>query len=189
MNIVLVHGIFDDGRLFNKMADFLSEAGCKVYIPALKPADARLGVKDLSQKLKDFVDCHFEATDELVFVGFSLGCLITRYYLQELGGNQRCKVFHAISGPLHGSWLAYLFYGQGAIDLRPGSEFLVGLQESEHTLRNIKLYSYRTPFDLMIIPSMSSHWDSAENHVTKALAHRLMLRDKLVLETINLYRS
>ncbi|NRB40440.1 MAG: lipase [Pseudomonadales bacterium] len=184
MKIVLVHGIFDDGRLFKKMAAFLNDLDCDVYIPSLKPADARLGVADLSHKLKAYIDSTFEPDESFVLIGFSLGCLISRYYLQELGGHDRCNIFHAISGPHKGSLLAYLSFSQGSLDIRPGSAFIQQLNESESKLAHMDIYSYRTPFDQMIIPSKSSHWELAENTITHALVHRFMLSNALVFDSI-----
>ena len=184
MKIVLVHGIFDDGRLFKKMAASLRDLECEVYIPSLKPADARLGVMDLAIKLKAYIDVQLEADDDFLLIGFSMGCLVSRYYLQALGGHHRCKIFHAISGPHAGSRLAHLFFGQGAKDLRPHSKLIQQLNMSEDVLAAMKVYSYRTRYDQMIIPSSSSHWDIAENHLCKAFIHRLMLQDPLVLNVI-----
>ena len=42
--------------------------------------------------------------------------------------------------------------------LRPNSNFLKNLELKESILKSIKIYSFRTPFDLMIIPSSSSVW-------------------------------
>jgi len=184
MKLFLVHGIFDDGRLFKNMSDYLITHNLKPLIPALKPADARYGINDLAKKLEAFIQENTEANETFSIVAFSMGCLITRVYLQHLGGAKRCVNFHAISGPHHGSFLAYLFVGQGAKDLRPKSLLLQKLHASQSSLSQVNLFSYRTPYDQMILPSKSSHWPIAKNIVTHAPLHRLMLRHPLVLETI-----
>ena len=184
MNIILVHGIFDDGKLFKHMVSFLKEAGHTCHAPSLKPADARNGIADLAQKLAKFINASICESEKFAIIGFSMGCLVSRYYLQELNGIDRCLAFHAISGPHEGSRLAHFYVSKGAVEMRPGSDFLQKLKAGESRLAKISLYAYRTPFDLMILPSTSSHWEAAQNHVTKAVAHRLMLRDRFVCNHI-----
>lgn len=184
MNIILVHGIFDNGRLFNHMVNFLEKAGHKCYVPALKPIDAQHGIADLSFKLSQFIADAVGETEKFVLVGFSMGCLISRYYLQELDGVKQCLAFYAISGPHRGSLMAYFYFGRGAMDMRPGSDFLAQLKASESKLASMPLFAYRTPFDLMILPSSSSHWGIAHNYVTNVVIHRYMLRDKFVCHHI-----
>ena len=68
--------------------------------------------------------------------------------------------------------------------MRPNSSFLSGLLTSEDKLADIDLYSYRTPFDAMIIPSGSSDWRLAKNIKTNAPLHSLMLKDQKVCADI-----
>jgi triacylglycerol lipase len=184
MNIILVHGIFDNSRLLAPMSKALEAHGHLCYRPSLKPSSARLGIADLALKLRDYIDTTLTHDDDFVLVGFSMGCLISRYYLQELEGHQRCPIFHAISGPHHGSWWALLFFWQGAREMRPHSKFLQTLEKSQHRLSHMAIYSYRTPYDLMILPSKSSHWVMAENHVSHTLLHHLMVKNKIITHMI-----
>ncbi len=184
MNVFLVHGIFDSGKLFKYMSRFLREAGHTCYVPSLKPSDARKGIADLSQKLGDYIIESIGKEEEFVIVGFSMGCLVSRYYLQELSGVDKCLAFHAISGPHAGSRLAHFYFGKGVTEMRPGSTFLTELQKTESRLEHIPLYSYRTPYDLIILPPSSSYWGVAENFVSKAWLHRSMLWDKFVCNHI-----
>ena len=184
MNVILVHGIFDNSGLLAPMSKALQAHGHHCYSPSLKPSSARLGIADLALKLRDYINTTL-TDDDFVLVGFSMGCLISRYYLQELEGHQRCPIFHAISGLHHGSWWALLFWWQGAKDMRPKSELLTILESSQHRLKDMALYSYRTPYDLMILPSSSSEWAMAENHVTHTYLHHLMVKDKRVLDIIS----
>ncbi len=184
MNVILVHGIFDNSRLLAPLTESLQAQGHCCYSPSLKPASARLGIADLALKLRDYIDTTLTDDDDFVLVGFSMGCLISRYYLQVLEGHHRCPIFHAISGPHHGSWWALLFFWQGAREMRPNSELLNTLEESQQRLSHMAIYSYRTPYDLMILPSRSSHWVMAENHICHTLLHHLMVKDKNVTNMI-----
>ena len=184
MKVVLVHGIFDNGRNFKKMRRYLDAQGHDIYVPALKKADGRQGIKALAEQLKTYIDAHISEGDTFVLIGFSMGCIISRYFLQVLERRQHCVAFHAISGPHNGSAWARILIGPGFKDLRPGSAVLEKLKRSEDALKDIALYSYRTPLDLMILPSSSSYWPCATNYISYSMLHRFMLSNTFVLETI-----
>ena len=184
MEIVLVHGFGDSGRRFARLQRRLDAAGHHCHCPTLKPADARYGIADLAQKLAAYIDAQLPSSTHFAVVGFSMGCLIARTYLQQLGGAARAYAFFAISGPHHGSWLAYGYPGQGCREMRRGSAFLQQLAQSVDALTPLPLFAYRTPFDLMVLPSRSAHWPQAHNKVVPTLLHRGMVSSKVVAEDI-----
>lgn len=184
MNVILVHGIFENGRLFHRLAQQLRSRGHNCLIPALKPNDARHGIADLSTRLKEYVENQLNHNERFVIVAFSMGCMVSRYYLQALGGINRCDGFFAISAPFRGTRLAYLHYGQGGRDLRPDSDFIRYLEDTESILSGLTIHTYRTPFDVMIVPSKSSHWRLAKNHVIRSPLHDLMPKNKYIINHI-----
>ena len=184
MEIVLVHGFGDSGRRFARLQRRLDAAGHHCHCPTLKPADARYGIADLARKLADYIDAQLPDSTRFAMVGFSMGCLISRTYLQQLGGANRAWAFFAISGPHQGSWLAYGYPGQGCREMRRGSAFLQQLAQSVDALGPLPLFAYRTPFDLMVLPSRSAHWPQAHNKVVPTLLHRGMVSSKVVAEDI-----
>ena len=113
MHVVLVHGFFSTNKIFFLMKKRFEEAGFKCFAPTLKPIDAKYGLEDLGQKLKSEINNHLGDNLEFILVGFSMGGIISRYYLQELGGIYRVKQFISISAPHHGSYLAYLYPSKG----------------------------------------------------------------------------
>mgnify|MGYP003586065037 FL=1 len=184
MDIILVHGFGDSGRRFAPLQRRLTAAGHRCYCPTLKPADARHGITDLAQKLAAYIEAQLPGSTPFAVVGFSMGCLIARSYLQQLGGAQRACALFAISGPHQGSWLAYGYPGQGCREMRRGSAFLQQLAQSVDALGPLPLFAYRTPFDLMVLPSRSAHWPQAHNRVVPSLLHRGMVSSRVVAEDI-----
>ncbi|MET1076722.1 MAG: alpha/beta fold hydrolase [Pseudomonas sp.] len=180
MNIVLVHGIFDNGRFFKPMVRALEQQGHHCLVPSLKPADARRGIDDLARKLARYLDDALDPAQSFALIGFSMGGVIARQYLQALGGRARVLAFFAISAPFQGTWSAYCYPGQGARDMRPGSALLTQLAATESVLQDLPLFTYRTRLDLTILPSRSSAWAMAENHLGNTPLHRWMLRDRTV---------
>ena len=85
MIVVMVHGFAESGRRFRRMRGVLEAAGHACYVPKLSPRDGRLGIEDLSRKLADFVNAAVPAEGPIALVGFSMGALVARHYLQSRG--------------------------------------------------------------------------------------------------------
>ncbi|MEM7790331.1 MAG: alpha/beta fold hydrolase [Verrucomicrobiota bacterium] len=175
MEIIMVHGIWDTGRIFRRMASALERHGHKCYRPSLSPANGANGLEDLARKLDRYIRENIGEDRPLVIVGFSMGSIISRVYLQNLGGHKRVSHFFSISGPHHGTLTAHFWPGKGSRDMRFKSRLLRSLNKNTNILAGIEIHSYRTPFDLMILPSRSSQWGIAENHVIPAAMHPLMV--------------
>ena len=181
MNVVLVHGFISTGKIFYLMKKRFEDNGFKCFAPTLKPIDAKYGIEDLAIKLNIQINNHFSEKEIFTLIGFSMGGIICRHYLQELGGINKVNQFITISTPHHGSYLAYLYPGKGSRQLCPKSDFLKNLELKEPVLKQISIYSFRTPFDLMIIPYTSSIWNIASNKKYYSFLHSYMLFNPKVI--------
>lgn len=185
MLFVLVHGIHDTGRKFKTMRAAFEGQGHRCIAPSLSPNNGRLGLEHLANQLQGHILAETAGGNpQLVLVGFSMGGLIARHYLQELGGHRHTSHFFSIAAPHHGTLLAYLSAHLGARQMRPGSPFLHRLAQNANGCQNVACYSYWTPLDLMIVPATSSVWAQAENIPINVLAHALMVRDRRVIGDI-----
>jgi triacylglycerol lipase len=175
MRVVLVHGILDTGRVFRSLVAHLTALGAECLTPTLEPSDGRDGLEDLAGKLTRAVDARWGPEQPIDVIGFSMGGLIARYYLQELGGYHRTRRFFAISTPFAGTFWSHFYPGRGAAQMVPGSGFLTQLEQTADLLDGIEAYSFWTPFDLVVIPPTSSVWPRAENIRVLAPCHPCML--------------
>lgn len=182
--VVLVHGIFQSGRIFAPVVRMLEAQGCECLVPKLTPADARHGIEPLAEQLKAAIDQRWGDGGKVHIVAHSMGGLVSRQYLQHLGGHARCQSLTTLATPHHGTLAAWCYPGKGAMQMRKGSAFLTDLQATEHRLRGIALRSYFTPMDLIILPYTSSRWDMADNHTVHAPAHPLVLFTPRVLHHV-----
>ncbi|PXA05003.1 lipase [Coraliomargarita sinensis] len=179
MQIVLVHGIWDSGKVFRRMASYLNEEGHSCYTPDLLPANGAEGLVDLAEKLRIYIEGTLEA-GPFALAGFSMGSLISRYYLQRLGGLERVRYFFNISGPQRGTLAAHVWPGKAARDMRFGSRFIRELNADLNKLSQIDIRTYRTPFDLLVIPSGSSKLPGSEDRLIYApLHHRMLCQESL----------
>jgi triacylglycerol lipase len=182
--VVLVHGFLETGISFKMLQKRLEKRGCECYVPKLKHSDGRGGLENLAVYLKKDIEAKFGPEQPIQIVAFSMGGLVSRYYLQNLGGAKRCENFITVASPHNGTKAAWLYPTQGAVQMRPGSEFLADLDATQDSLKKLKITSYRTRLDLIILPSTSSVWDRAENLEHPALLHPLMLTSNHVLTGI-----
>lgn len=172
---VLVHGIWQNEHgCFGFLRHDLESRGVTCLVPSLKPADGRDGLEPMALQLKKAIDTTFGADQRFTVIAFSMGGLISRSYLQDLGGAKRCDAFFTISTPHHGTEMARIHPGRGAAEMVPGSVFLSELENGVDRLGDMKVVSYRTPMDLVIVPTESSVWERAENLEIPCPLHPLM---------------
>lgn len=179
--VVLVHGFLENGIAFKTLRKRLERHGYECIVPRLSPCDGRGGLEALAEGLKRDIDAAFGPNEPIRVVGFSMGGVVSRYYLQKLGGAARCEKFFTISSPHNGTHAAWFYPSKGVKQMRPGSEFLTDLDETVHVLGKMPVVSYRTPLDLIILPASSSIWERAENFDYPVLLHPLMLSSPRVL--------
>lgn len=108
-------------------------------------------------------------------VGHSMGGLIARYYIQELGGLGTVDRLVTIATPHHGTIVANLGPGSGADQMLPGSAFLQALNAGDETPGDIRYVSIRGGLDEIVIPHDSPILDGAENHFIRFAAHGSIL--------------
>lgn len=161
--VLLVHGIFDSSSVMKPLRKALESQGFRTLSPDLVPCDGSAPIATLAEKLDRFIQTHLANDEPFWLVAFSMGGLISRYYLQCLNGVARAQTLITLGTPHNGSAWAFFRIGQGFRDLRQGSVLLRTLKQTEDVLRPLNPLSIYTPFDLMIVPYTSSIWRIAKN--------------------------
>ena len=100
--VLLVHGIDDTVALFHRMKPYLERGGLPVHALNLVPNNGNAGLIELARQLDAHVRTSFAADQGIDIVGFSMGGLVSRYYIQRLGGIHRVRKFVTIGTP-HGA--------------------------------------------------------------------------------------
>jgi triacylglycerol lipase len=182
--VVLVHGFLNSATKFRPMAQFLNGRGFRTFALSMTPSSGTVGLDELALQVRAFVDEQLPSGEPFDLIGFSMGGLVSRYYLQRLGGMERVHRFIAISTPHHGSYWAYAVGNTACRQMRPGSAFLEELNRDMKMLEQVRLVSLWTPLDLMIIPASSSRLDAGEEVVIPVAEHPLMVTSRISLELI-----
>jgi triacylglycerol lipase len=180
--VLLVHGFEDDATKMQAMARALRRDGWTVLTPTLSPSGCQVGNEVLAQQLSDFIEANVPRDTRCDLVGFSMGGIVCRYYLQRLGGITRVDRFVAISAPEHGTWWASLCpvellrWWPGVAQLRPDSAFLRDLNSDAQVLDRVRFTTMWTPLDLMIFPAASSRMRVGTETKVWVPLHPLMVR-------------
>lgn len=182
--VLLVHGIWKTQAAFQRMNRFLTERGYAVHGVDLVPNDGRAGLDALAGQIAAHADAAFSPGAPFDLIGFSMGGLVSRYYVQRLGGIERVKRFITIASPHHGSRWAYLRKLPGYLQMRPNSAFLEDLNRDADMLARINFTSIWTPLDLMILPPESSRMPVGDEVLIPAPLHALMLSDPRSLRAV-----
>ena len=106
--VLLVHGIADSAASMRMVQQRLARDGRECQAITLKGADGSVSLEKMSLQLRDYIQDHFSPTERLDLVGFSMGGLVCRHYIQMLGGNRRVDRLVTISTPNQGTLLAFL---------------------------------------------------------------------------------
>lgn len=182
--VILVHGIFDTGAIFHTMSGHLGAYGIQTIAPDFQPNDGSEDLRNLAETLAQHVAVHRTNNDPVFLVGFSMGGLICRYYMQRLQGHRYVDRWVTISTPHHGTLTAYAHRGKGAQQMRIGSSFLDDLNNDVEKLAEIPFLSLWTPFDLMILPAGSSRLSIGTHKKMFVLAHPLMNSSRRVIHHV-----
>ena len=185
--VVLLHGIFDTRIGMQPLRKAIVAAGYECLEPSLKPVDGRKGLEPMARQLRDLIEAEWGQNAEFSIVAFSMGGLISRYYLQELDGARRCQGLYTIATPHNGTYLAYLYPGRGARQMRPESPFLETLQKSGHIYEDFEVptTSYRSPLDVVMLPLKSPRWQQGDNvHFWSPIHSALLWEKKLHVDLL-----
>ena len=175
---ILVHGYKDEASVFEPLARHLAGVGVRTYAVTLAPSDCSVPLEVLAQQLKAYISSNFAYNQQLNFVGFSLGGIVARYYLQRMGGLARTGRFLGVATPHHGTWMAFASRLPAALQLRPNSSFLRDLNADAEQLASIEFSSMWTPLDLMIVPSFNCRFRVGTNMAVWTLQHQGLITSR-----------
>ncbi len=181
--VVLVHGIRSNGDDMERLAQHLRSQAREVFQPTLTPNSGIAPIGKLAEQLADFVSEKIGAR-RFDLVGFSMGGLVSRVFLQRLGGIERVHRFVTMATPHNGTHMARLGGRPGYVEMRPGSEFLRDLARDADVLRAIPFTSLYTPLDTVIVPASSSVVPQARNVRVWAATHPSFVLERRCIRAV-----
>jgi len=178
--VVLVHGFLATAGVFRPLRARLErDAGALVASFSHAPG---LGVRRIAQQLAGLVDRIPHGT-RIHLVGHSLGGIVARWYVQEMGGHERVAQTIAIATPFGGTKIAERFRLFVGNDLHAGSDVLTRLRAGSAPGRHVPHLSIAGADDRVVSPPQCAGFASSELVVLEGRGHNQLLFDG---ETIDL---
>lgn len=182
--VLLIHGIDDTAILFNRMTSYLHQGGWAVHSLDLIPNNGSVGLDRLAHQVANYIEQNFSPDQPIDLIGFSMGGIVSRYYVQRLGGIDRVQRFVTISSPHNGTWTAYFRPNLGGNQMQRNSAFLYDLNQDVAALAQINFTSIWTPMDLMILPAVSSRLPVGREVILSVPSHPQMVTDARCLKAV-----
>ena len=126
--LVLVHGLWDTPRLFDSLQRELDGRRGPVLAPHLPHGLGQVPLEELAEQLDRHITERFGAETPVDLLGFSMGGVISRAWIQLLAGHRRTRRFISVASPQQGSWVALPWPRRplaGIADMKPGSACLL----------------------------------------------------------------
>ncbi|MFT3922279.1 MAG: alpha/beta hydrolase [Myxococcales bacterium] len=186
--VIVVHGIFDPAVRIMPLVHALRRRGMPRVRRARLPALGTTRIEVMAQLLAMRV-AHVKAEYRCArvdLVGFSMGALVARAYLELAAGHEHIRTFVSISGPHRGTLTAHALPFVGVRQMRPRSELLRALGDDVGHFPDVRVHCLYTPFDAMIVPPTSGVLKGATSvHCLHDIpAHHRMLHDPRVHDLV-----
>jgi len=179
--ILLVHGYLCNRGVWWRLRRHLRARHFAVATVTLEPPLA--GLDQLAARLGERIDALLAETGarEVALVTHSMGGLVSRAYLRQHGATRVARLV-TLAAPHHGTLAARLGCGRNAREMRPGSEWLRGL--NAQPLPPIPIASIWSVDDEIVTPPETSRLAGAPETVLTGLGHMAMLFSPTVLARV-----
>ena len=185
--IVLIHGLWDTPSIFKRLSICLEQEGFIVLAPHLPHELGRVPLQSLGEELDRYIEDKLGEEIVVDIVGFSMGGLISRYWLQNMSGFKRVKRFISIGSPHHGTFTAQLVPSSlftGVSQMKRGSFFLKELNKNVNYLEKIYCISFFCWLDLMVFPGWEGVLPVGPTFALPVLTHKGLIYNPKAIEII-----
>lgn len=169
--VFVVHGFFASAGVFRPMNQALVRGtGAKVASFTHAPG---VGIHRIAKRLAKLVE-RVPARCRVHLVGHSLGGLVARWYVQELGGHARVTQTISLGSPFGGTSRAHPFPFLVGRDLACSSPLLARLRERAHE-HDVPHTSLVADQDILVVPAESAVFPRGEVIVLPDCGHNTLL--------------
>ncbi len=155
--VVLVHGYLANRGPLLPLAAYLRARGHKQILAYEYSGEA--GIEQAAIGLRDFLRERVRG-GRIDLVCHSLGGLVARVYIQQLGGARRVDRCITLGTPHRGTYNAYWVASRVGRELRPDSTFLARLDASRARAAPVRFASIVAGSDNIVIPRVFSSNDA-----------------------------
>jgi len=185
--LVLVHGLWDTPRLFRRLETQLAGRRPELLIPHLPHGLGFPPLEQLAQQLGRQIEQRYGPDQPIDLLGFSMGGVVARTWLQLLGGHRRTRRFWSVGSPQRGTLLAQWVPRwplAGIADMKLGSRLLRQLNADPLGLRPVECSSFYCPTDLMVVPGWRATLPLGPRQALPVWTHRQLMAHPRALATL-----
>ena len=185
--IILIHGLWNTSSIFSFITSKLDEIGIEYFAPTLEHLYGMTSIIDLTNTLNDLILEKYASEKELDILGFSMGGIIGRYWIQEFNGYKRTRRLLSIGSPHKGTLMAQLvptYPFRGISEMKINSKFLKELARNDFFLNDIECINFFTYWDLMVFPGWWTNLNLGKKISVKVFKHRNLVSNKTVIDSI-----
>jgi len=175
--VVLVHGYLANRATLFPLAAYLRWRGCRQILSVNYTSSE--GIERGAIALRDYLRRHVRG-GRIDLVCHSLGGLVARVYIQELGGERRVDHCVTLGTPHEGTYNAYWLASRVGRELRPDSPLLERLRGSVRG--HVRFLSIVAGSDNLVIPRVFAGHD--EEVYVPSHGHLGMLFSPYVLRLV-----
>jgi triacylglycerol lipase len=168
---VFIHGYLGNRSTFLPMRGYLQAHGMRGFLSF--EYSARDSIERAAQDLKEFLRKNVRG-GRINLVCHSLGGVVARFFMQELGGARRVDHCITIGTPHRGTYSAYWMPSNIGRALRPDSTTMARLNASRANAQQVRFLSIAGGSDNIIVPRVFSAMDEDLVHFPN-LGHLGML--------------
>jgi triacylglycerol lipase len=185
--LVLVHGLWDTPRLFRRLVERLEGRRDPLLAPHLPHGLGVRRLEELAGLLGSQIETAFGHEQPIDLLGFSMGGVIARTWIQLQGGHRRTRRFLSVGSPQQGTWLAQPWPGRllaSVADMKVGSSLLRRLNAETGLLEPIDCCSFYCAADLMVVPGWRAVLPVGRQTGLPVLSHKQLIRHPAALEPV-----
>ena len=185
--IFLVHGLWNNPKLFQKLIEKINEEDYELYLPHLPHKFGKTSLRRLARDLDSKIEELVGTEVEIDIVGFSMGGLISRLWLQKHNGFSRTKRFFSIGTPHFGTYTAQMipsFFMPGIAEMKRGSSLLCQLNNDLTSLEKVECISFFTKWDLMSFPGWQAKLSIGSSYQLPVLTHKELITNSISLDIL-----
>ena len=184
---ILVHGLWNSSRVFDRLISTCGRDQVHLIAPDLPHQLGKTSLYILAEELNRQISLKVGNSCAIDLLGFSMGGLIARIWLQNFGGAARTNRYISVGTPHRGTFTAQLCPGylfKGIAQMKRGSALLMELDENVESLKTIDCLSFYCLFDLMTFPGWHAVIPIGEKVLVPVLTHKQLIINPISLNLL-----
>ena len=185
--IILIHGLWNTSRIFSFISSKLDEKEVEYFAPTLNHAFGMTSIVELTNLIDQLIVEKYGLEQEIDILGFSMGGIIGRYWINKFNGHKRTKRFITIGSPHNGTLTSQLvpkYPFRGISEMKINSSLLRDLANYDYFLNDIDCISFFTYWDLMVFPGWRANLNVGKKISLNIFKHRNLVRNPEAVERI-----